>query len=123
MDAFVRIAERKVAEAFRDGLFDNLPGSGKPLQLKDESWIPEDLRAAYRILKNAGCIPPELELRKEIINLKNLIQTIDDDKERLKKMRELEFKLLRINMTRKTPLNLSDFPGYEEKLLEKALSS
>jgi hypothetical protein len=121
MDVFGKIAERKIAEAVNDGLFDDLPGSGKPLRLEDESWIPEDLRASYRILKNSGYIPPELELRKEIINLKSLIQTIDDEKERLKKIREFDFKLLKINMTRKRPLNIGDFPEYEGKIMEKTL--
>jgi hypothetical protein len=123
MDFFGKIAERKIAEAAKSGVFDDLSGSGRPLKLEDETWIPEDLRAAYRVLKNSGFIPPELELRNEIINLKSLIDTIDDDKERLKKIRELDFKILKLNMTRKKPLNLEDFPVYEDKIIDKMLSS
>lgn len=123
MDIFKKIAEEKIREAMEQGVFDELPGKGKPLVFEDETWIPEDLRIAYRILKNAGCIPPELELRNEVINLKCLINTLDDDKERLKKIRELNFKLMKLNMMRKKPLRLEDFPEYEDKILEKFTST
>lgn len=119
MDLLRKIAERRIIEAMENGEFDDLEGKGKPINFEDETWIPEDLRMAYRILKNAGCIPPELELRNEIINMRDLMNTIDDDKERLKKLRELNFKLLRLNIIRKKPFNLDDFPEYEEKLVDK----
>ena len=122
MDIFSSIAERKICESMEKGLFENLPGKGKPLDFESEAWIPEDLRVAYRVLKNAGHIPHELELRKEIINLKGLIDTIDDDKELLKKLRELNCKIMNLNMIRKRPLNLEDFPGYEDKIMEKMIA-
>lgn len=119
MDFFLKIAERRIMEAIENGEFDNLEGKGKPINFEDETWIPEDLRIAYRVLKNAGCIPPELEMRNEIVNMCTLMNTIDDDKERLKKIRELNFKLLKLNMTRKKPLNFEDFPEYEGKVIDK----
>lgn len=128
MDIFKKISERKILDAMENGMFENLSGKGKPLVFEDETWIPEDLRIAYRFLKNAGCIPPELELRKEIINLKSLIDTLDDNKERLKKIRELNYKLIKLNMMRKKPLRLEDFPvgidsyrEYENKIIEKII--
>ncbi len=119
MEFFYRIAERRIIEAIANGEFDNLEGKGKPIDFEDEIWIPEDLRMAYRILKNAGCIPPELEFRNEVVNMCSLMNTIDDDKERIKKLRELNFKLLKLNLTRKKPLNFEDFPEYEGKLVDK----
>ncbi len=116
MDIFSKIAEQKIREAIERGDFDHLENSGRPLNLEDETWIPEDLRSAYRVLKNAGCIPPELELRKEVLNLRELLDTIDDDKERLRKIRELNFKLMKLGEMRKRPLNLVQFPEYEEKI-------
>ncbi len=121
MDFLGRIAERRIIEAIQKGEFENLEGQGKPIKFEDETWIPEDLRMAYRILKNAACIPPELELRNEIINMSALINTIDDDKERLKKIRELNFKILKLDMMRKRPFNLSDFPEYEGKMIDKLM--
>lgn len=122
MDILYKIAEKRIIEAMENGEFDNLEGKGKPLKIEDDPLIPEDLRIAYKFLKNAGCIPPELETRNEIINLHSLINTIDDDKERLRKIRELNFKLLKINLTRKKPLNLEDFPEYEGKLMDKLIN-
>ncbi len=119
MDIFQKIAEEKIREAMEQGLFDDLPNKGKPLKFEDESWVPEDLRLAYKILKNAGCIPPEMEMRKEIIDLKELLKTIDDDEERIRKIRELNFKLLKFNIGRKRPFYLEDFPEYEEKIIKK----
>ncbi len=119
MDIFTKIADDRIREAMAKGEFDNLEGSGKPLRFEDETWIPEDLRLVYRILKNSGCVPEEVEMRKEIINLKKLLNTIDDDKERLRKFRELNFRILKLNMLRKRPLNLEDFPEYEERIFEK----
>ena len=52
------IAEERIREAQEQGVFDNLPGQGAPLKESDDSNIPEELRMAYHILKNAGCVPP-----------------------------------------------------------------
>jgi hypothetical protein len=119
MDFFYKIAERRILEAIENGEFDNLEGKGKPIIFEDETWIPEDLRIVYRFLKNAGCVPPELELRNEVINTFTLMNTLDDDKERLKKINELNFKLLKLNLTRKKPLHFEDFPEYESKIVDK----
>lgn len=119
MDIFKTIAERKITEAIKNGEFDDLSGKGKRLEFDDETWVPEDLRMSYRVLKNAGCVPPELELRNEIINLKNLLDAIDDDKERIKKMRELHYKIMQLDFMRKKPLALENFPLYEERVIDR----
>ena len=119
MNIFSKIAEQRIREAIEKGEFDHLENSGRPVKLEDETWIPEDLRPAYRVLKNAGCIPPELELRKEVLSLRELIDTIDDDRERLRKIRELNFKLMKLGEMRRRPLNLEQFPEYEKKIYEK----
>ena len=61
MDILDQIAEARIQEALRAGELSNLPGAGKPLQLDDDSMIPKELRAAYRILKNSGFLPPEIQ--------------------------------------------------------------
>lgn len=118
VNIFSKIAEQRIRESIDRGEFVNLAGAGKPLIFEDETWIPEDLRMAYRVLRNAGCIPPELELKKEIMNLQELIQTIDDDRERIiRKVRELNFKLLKLNEMRKRPLRIEE--AYENKVMGK----
>jgi len=67
------IVEAKIAEAQRAGAFADLPGAGKPLVLDDDRLVPEDVRMAYRILRNAGYVPPEVEARKEAAGLRRLI--------------------------------------------------
>ena len=77
---FDLVVEEKIREAIRAGAFDDLPGAGKPLDLDDDKLIPEDLRMAYRILKNAGFVPPELETLQEAADLRRLIEGgIEDD--------------------------------------------
>lgn len=117
MDPLVAIAEEKIREAMARGEFDNLPGAGKPLVLDDDSMVPGDLRVAYRILKNAGCVPPELDLRKEIITLKGLLAAARDEGERTHLAKELNAKLLRFNIMRKRPLCLDDFPEYRDRVI------
>ena len=121
MNIFAKIAEQRIREAMEKGEFDHLEGAGKPLDLGNDSWIPEDLRMSYKILKNAGCLPLELELRKEVINLRELLGTIDDNQERIKKIRELNFRLLKLNEMRKKPFHLDDFPEYEEKIYKNLI--
>jgi hypothetical protein len=67
------IGEQKIADALARGEFDDLPGAGRPLALDDDPLVPEDLRLAYRILKNAGFVPPEVEARREIAALERLL--------------------------------------------------
>jgi len=120
MDFLKRIAEERIREAIEKGEFDNLPGKGKPLKLDDDSLVPEDLRMAYRVLKNTGYLPPELELKKEILSLRDLINTIDDDEKRLRRLRELNFKLMKLSIMLRRPVKLD---AYEMRLFEKGLSS
>lgn len=76
------LAEQRIEEAMREGAFEDLPGAGKPLDLHDDRLVPEELRAAYRLLRNAGFVPPEVEARKEIAELHRLLATIGDDGKR-----------------------------------------
>jgi hypothetical protein len=64
------IAERKINEAIDLGVFDNLPGKGKPLRLDDDSLTPPHLRAAHRLLRNAGVAPEWVLLEREIASTK-----------------------------------------------------
>jgi len=66
---FERIAEQRLRQAIEDGLLDDLPNRGERLDLEDYFATPEDLRVAYSILKNANCLPEEVELRNDIAAL------------------------------------------------------
>jgi hypothetical protein len=83
------IAEEKICDAMRAGAFDDLPGAGRPLAPDDVALIPEELRIAYRILKNAGCVPPEIEARKEAVTLRKLVAAATDDDARRRALAKL----------------------------------
>lgn len=113
------IAEQKILEAMARGEFANLPGAGKPLRLEDDSMVPGELRISYKVLKNAGCIPPELELRKEIITLRDLLRTLEDEGNKKDKYRELNYKLLKLNLMMRRTVSLDDFPEYKDRIARK----
>jgi DnaJ-like protein len=120
MDILSTIAERKICEAMERGELDNLPGAGKPLAMdEDLSGVPAELRMAYKILKNAGFVPPEVELRKEIVSLREMLGTLEEDEQRRSVRRQLDYKLLKLNMIRKRPLDLDELPEYRDKIVER----
>lgn len=121
MDIFARIAEERIKEALAKGAFENLRGNGKPLDLDEDTNVPDELRVAYKILKNAGYLPPELELKKEIASLKALIASIDGPEEKAKQLKELNYKLMKFNIMTRRPLRLDDSPEYSEKILHKLM--
>lgn len=117
MSVLEAMAEAKIRESMARGEFANLPGAGKPLRIEDYSMVPDDLRVAYKILRNAGCIPPELEMRKEILTLRDLLRTIEDEGERRERIRELNYKLLKLGIMGKRMATLDEFPEYRERIL------
>ena len=111
-------AERHILDAQRKGELDNLPGSGEPLSLDDDSHVPAELRAGYRLLKNAGCLPPELEHRKEAVMLNDLLKGVQ---ERDPRYAELSRRLALLELKlRQAGLNTDFLRGdYADKLLRK----
>lgn len=116
---FDKIAEERIREAIEHGEFDDLPGRGKPLKLEDDSHLPADLRLAYKILKNANCLPPELELRREIRTTEQLLSGIEDTQEKYKQMKKLNYLVMKLNMTRQGSVALEENQYYYEKVVEK----
>lgn len=96
MDFIERLAEQRILAAMERGEFDNLPGLGKPLELDDDSNVPPELRVAYRILKNAGFLPPEVELRREIADAESLLVQSLTPAERSAANRRLEYLLTKL---------------------------
>lgn len=89
MDFIAILAEQKIRAAIQEGQFDRLPGFGKPLELEDESSIPPTLRLGYKILRNAGVLPEEMRLKKEIAAIREALQRTEDPDRRLALARDL----------------------------------
>lgn len=111
-------AERHISEAQAKGELDNLPGQGQPLKLDDDSAVPAELRLGFRLLKNAGYLPAELEDRKEALTVARLLQNINSEHpdyvSLCRRMALLEYRLRQAGMS-------TDFlhGEYERTLNEK----
>jgi hypothetical protein len=119
MEFFTRLAENRILQAIEEGEFDNLQGKGQPLNLDDDSHIPPELRMAYKILKNADCLPPELVLRQEVVQLQDLVAALPDEAEKLKQMRRLNFLVMKLNMMRPVSAQLLENDLYTPKVLDR----
>jgi len=118
MNLLEQIAEQRIQEAINRGELRDLPGEGRPLQLDDDSAIPEELRVAYRILKNAGFLPPELQWRRELQEAEHLLQQLPES-ERSRARARLELLQLRLAASRRQPMNLLLEDQYRQRLLER----
>jgi hypothetical protein len=116
---FQRLAEQRILEAQRKGEFDDLPGKGKPLELADYSAVPEDLRMAYHVLKNAHVLPPEAELLKDIHILEDLLKHVEDEGERKSLAKSLQWKIIRLDILKRRSMDLRSVRSYSRKLVEK----
>jgi hypothetical protein len=120
VDVLARIAEQKILEALESGkLTSPEKWKNKPLPLDDDSFVPEDLRMAYKILKNSGYLPPEIEIRKEIKKIEDLIACTEDEHVRLKQMKKLNLLLMKLEAKRATPSNIASQDDYYRKVVER----
>jgi nitrogen fixation-related uncharacterized protein len=113
------LAEKRILQAIRSGDLDDLRGMGEPLLLDDDSGIPGELRVAYRALKNADCLPPELTLRKDILRLENLLDQVEFTAERQAMRKRLCLLKARLAMHGRDGDLLALERDYREKLLLK----
>jgi len=115
LKGFNKIVEERIKKAQKKGEFDDLPGSGKPLT-HDDTNVPEDLRLAYKILKNADCIPPEIELKKEINRIEEVLAGMQDTAEKYRILKKLNFLIMKLNLTRSGSIKFELPQQYETQL-------
>jgi Domain of unknown function (DUF1992) len=75
LDALV---EQRIAAAAARGEFDDLPGANAPQNMDDDP-LPEEVRVANRILKNAGFVPPAIEQLRSLRHLQDELREAGDD--------------------------------------------
>jgi hypothetical protein len=75
LDALV---EQRIAAAAARGEFDDLPRAGAPLALDDDVLVPQEVRVANRILKNAGFVPPAVEQLRALCDLQEELNAVSD---------------------------------------------
>jgi hypothetical protein len=119
MDPLSFIAEQKIAQAMQERDLNSPKWKNKPLPLEDDRFVPDDLKMAYKILKNSGYLPPEIEDRKEVKKLEDLIACTEDEHERLKQMKKLNVLLMKIDTQRSSPVNIAGQNEYYQKVVER----
>jgi len=82
MDLLDEIAEERIRQALANGELDDLAGAGRRLVFEDDSLVPEHLRMAHKILRNAGFVPPAVLDRKSIHALSAELERAEDEAER-----------------------------------------
>jgi len=118
---FEKIVEERIKKAQKKGEFENLPGKGQPLPEEDMN-VPEDIRLAYKILKNADCIPPELEVKKEIKSTKELLSGMEETSEKYSVLKKLNLLIFKLNSMRSGSIQF-DVPQHYLDPLAERLSS
>ncbi len=119
MDCLAFIAEQRISQAIEKGELKTDGWKNKPLKLDDDHLVPDDLKIAYKMLKNAGYVPPEIETRKEITRLEQLIAKTEDEHQRVQKMRKLSVLLMKVDKNRPSPANISHDDEYYRKIVER----
>jgi hypothetical protein len=66
MSSTEELVEEQIRKAQERGDFDNLKGAGQPLDLSENPYEPEDMRMAFRILRNNDFTPYWIQLGKDI---------------------------------------------------------
>ncbi len=120
MDFWHRLAERRIQQAIEEGRLDLPHWRNRPLPAdEDNGFVPEDLRMAYKVLRNAGFLPPEVEVRREICRTEDLLAAAPDERSRLRQMRRLEVLLRRLEQVRGRPANLAVEEAYFRRVLDR----
>ena len=117
--ALQQIAEQRIAKAIEEGSLKIDSWKNRPLPLDDDSFVPDDLKMAYKILKNSGYVPPEVETRKEIQKLEDLIVKTEDSHQRVKQMKKLDLLMRKIDAQRSRPASIEHDDVYFRKIVER----
>lgn len=96
--AFERIVEAIIREAMERGEFDNLPGKGKPIDLTEYFETPEEVRLANSVLKSAGMTSREVDLLKEIAELKQVLAAVLDEKKKQEIQKQIQHKQVEFSL-------------------------
>lgn len=118
MNFIDRLVEQKISEAIARGELSGLPGEGAPLKFDDDSLIPEELRMAYRILRNAGFVPPEVQSLREIGDLERHIEELPKGGTRVRAFRKLQLLRMRLEASGRFQHVWARDSSYSDRLLE-----
>jgi len=113
------LAERRILDAIREGALDDLALRGQPIPREDLSGVPEELRMGYKILKNAGYLPEELQLQQEILALQDLLTACTSAEEKQEAQQKLTLRRLHFDMLMEKRGSSLAIREYQAKLKDK----
>lgn len=116
---FEKIVEERIQAAQKKGEFDDLPSSGKPLVFVNDRCVSEELRLSFKILKNADCLPPEIELKKQIVHIESLLSGMAETEAAYHLMKKLNFLIMKLNSCRNGRVAFEVPQHYSEKLARR----
>lgn len=93
-----KIVEEAIRKAQERGEFDNLPGKGKPIDLSAYFDTPEEIRVAQSVLRNAGFAPREVDLLREIAELRQILSSLLDENRKKEVQKEIEKKQIEFSL-------------------------
>ncbi len=115
-----QIAERKIQQAMEEGSLPDLSHwKNKPLPQEDLSNVPPDLRMAYRLLKNAGYVPEEVALQKEITRMEQLLETCRDEKEKVRQLKKIGCLRTKLECRIGRSIELGEDGPYYERVVDR----
>ena len=120
---FEKIIEDRIRRAQQKGEFENLEGTGKPLIFDSDSHVDSELRLAYKILKNADCLPAEIQLKKEIKRTEDLLSGMEKTAEKYRTLQKLNFLIMKLNTIANLPVDREMPQKYSAKLVERLEAS
>lgn len=114
------IAERKIQQAMAEGNMPDLSHwQNKPLPPDDMVDVPPDLRMAYRLLKNAGYVPEEICLQKEIRQIERLLTGDLDEKEKIRQLKRISVLQTKLEQRGGRSLQLGEDGPYYNQVIER----
>jgi len=117
MWAIEALAEQKIEEAIAQGQLGGLSSAGRPLPQEDLSLVPEHLRAGYRLLKNAGYLPPELYALEQLREAEDLLRRIEEPGAREQAHKRLRLLEMRLRESRGYGLDSRLLAEFQDRLL------
>lgn len=74
MSEWSDLVSQRVEDAMRRGLFDNLSGKGKPLDLERNPYVPADQQMTMHLLKNHDLVPEWIAARREVLDTRDRLR-------------------------------------------------
>jgi hypothetical protein len=119
IDAIRIIAERRINEALESGTLDIAAWRNKPLPMTNDNLVPEELRMAYKILKNAGYLPPEIETKKEIQQIEDLLSTCEDEHTKVRQLKKLNYLIVKLSAMKGDAISIENQEEYYRRIVER----